>query len=265
MSKPAAPPPPFDSPYRHGFVRLAACVPRITLADPRANADETLALLRRGHDQSIALMVFPELGLSAYSIDDLLQQDVLLDAVEAGIGRLVEASRDLYPAFAVGAPLRFEGRLFNTAVIIHGGRILGVTPKSFLPNYREYYERRWFASGLGVTGRTIRVAGLEVPFGTDLLFRSEPGAQGGEGGREMGRAELPGPSAPISTTDSASSCSAALTARSIRSPRSPFPCSRISQDLPSHSRAAEGSGAPMTTRRTPRPHGRTARRSRGFG
>ena len=173
MSKLAATPPPFNSPYRHGFVRLAACVPKITLADPRANADETLALLRRGHDQSIALMVFPELGLSAYSIDDLIQQDVLLDAVEAGIARLVEASRDLYPAFAVGAPLRFEGRLFNTAVIIHGGRILGVTPKSFLPNYREYYERRWFASGLGVTGRTLRVAGLDVPFGTDLLFRSE--------------------------------------------------------------------------------------------
>jgi NAD+ synthase (glutamine-hydrolysing) len=172
MSKPAAPPP-FDSPYRHGFVRLAACVPRITLADPTANVEETLRLLRRGHDQNIALMVFPELGLSAYSVDDLLQQDVLLDAVEAGVDRLVKASRDLYPAFAVGAPLRFEGRLFNTAVIIHGGEILGVVPKSFLPNYREYYERRWFASGLGVAGRTMRVAGRDAPFGADLLFRSE--------------------------------------------------------------------------------------------
>ncbi len=171
MSKPAARPP-FDSPYRHGFVRLAACVPTTTLANPGANVDEALTLLRRGHDQHVALMVFPELGLSAYSIDDLLQQDVLLDAVEAGIGRLVEASVDLFPVFAVGAPLRYGGRLFNTAVVIHRGRILGVTPKSFLPNYREYYERRWFASGLGVTGKTLRLAGQDAPFGTDLLFRS---------------------------------------------------------------------------------------------
>ena len=172
MSQTDAAATPFDSPYRHGFVRLAACVPRITLADPMANAEETLALLRRGHDHSVALMVFPELGLSAYSIDDLLQQDVLLNAVEAAIGRLAEASRDLFPVFAVGAPLRFDGRLFNTAVVIHRGEILGVVPKTFLPNYREYYERRWFASGLGVTGQTIGVAGRPAPFGTDLLFRS---------------------------------------------------------------------------------------------
>jgi NAD+ synthase (glutamine-hydrolysing) len=117
-------------------------------------------------------MVFPELGLSAYAIDDLLFQDALLDAVEAEIGRLVEASRDLYPVFAVGAPLRFEGRLYNAAVVIAQGRILGVTPKVFLPNYREFYERRWFTSGQGVVGQTIRVAGQDVPFGTDLLFRS---------------------------------------------------------------------------------------------
>ncbi len=164
---------PFLSPYRHGFVRVAACVPNIALADPAANAAETQTLVRQGHDRGAALMVFPELGLSGYSIDDLLMQDALLDAVETAIGTLVEASRDLRPVFAVGAPLRFEGRLFNAAVVIHDGEILGAVPKTFLPNYREYYERRWFASGLGVTGRTARVAGREVPFGTDLLFRSE--------------------------------------------------------------------------------------------
>jgi NAD+ synthase (glutamine-hydrolysing) len=163
---------PFDSPYRHGFVRLAACVPAIALADPAANAAETLRLVREGHERRVALMVFPELGLSGYSIDDLLLQDALLEAVETAIGALVEASADLSPVFAVGAPLRFEGRLFNTAVVIHRGRILGVVPKTFLPNYREYYERRWFASGLGVTGRSMTVAGREAPFGTDQLFRS---------------------------------------------------------------------------------------------
>ena len=163
---------PFDSPYRHGFVRLAACVPQIALADPAANAAETLTLVREGHARDVALMVFPELGLSGYSIDDLLLQDALLQAVESAVATLVEASVDLAPVFVVGAPLAYEGRLFNTAVVIHRGAILGVVPKTFLPNYREYYERRWFASGLGVVGRTITVAGRAAPFGTDQLFRS---------------------------------------------------------------------------------------------
>lgn len=171
---PTAPgePIPFLSPYRHGFVRVAACVPQIALANPDANVEGTLALLREGHERSVALMVFPELGLCGYSVEDLMLQDALLGAVHDGIGKLVEASRDLFPVFAVGAPLAFDGRLFNTAVVIHRGETLGVVPKTFLPNYREYYERRWFASGLGVAGRTITVAGREAPFGTDLLFRS---------------------------------------------------------------------------------------------
>jgi NAD+ synthase (glutamine-hydrolysing) len=163
---------PFLSPYRHGFVRIGACVPTICIADPKDNARETLEMVRKGHEQSVALMVFPELGISAYAIDDLLLQDALLEAVETALARLADESRGLFPAFVVGAPLRSTGRLFNCAVVIHDGQILGVTPKTFLPNYREFYERRWFASGQGVSGGTIRVAGREVPFGTDLLFRS---------------------------------------------------------------------------------------------
>ncbi len=163
---------PFESPYRHGFVRLAACVPETSLADPAANAARTIGLVQQGHDQGVALMVFPELGISAYSIDDLLLQDALLDGVEAALGSLAEASSGLRPVFAVGAPLRFEGRLFNAAVIIHDGEILGAIPKTFLPNYREYYERRWFASGRGVIGRMLQIADRLVPFGTDLLFRA---------------------------------------------------------------------------------------------
>ncbi|WGM37413.1 NAD(+) synthase [Caulobacter sp. NIBR1757] len=164
---------PFRSPYRHGFVRVAGCVPLTAVADPARNAAETLALLERGHAEGVALMTFPELGLSAYSIDDLFHQEALLDAVEAGLATLVEASRKLRPAFVVGAPLRGESRLYNCAVIIQGGTILGVVPKTYLPNYREYYERRWFASGLGVVGRTLTVAGQAAPFGTDLLFDIE--------------------------------------------------------------------------------------------
>jgi len=160
----------FFSPYRHEFARIAACVPRLAVADPAFNGEETLALLRRGHEAGAALMVFPELGLSAYAIDDLLLQDALLDAVQAQIARLVEASRSLRPVFCVGAPLASDGRLYNCAVAIHDGRILGVVPKTYLPNYREFYERRWFASGASTSSRTIEIAGASAPFGTGLLF-----------------------------------------------------------------------------------------------
>jgi len=162
----------FFSPYRHDFVRIAACVPRMDVANPSFNVERTLELLRHGHQERIALMVFPELGLSAYSIDDLFHQDALLEAVEAAIGRVVADSADLFPAFVVGAPLRSRGRLYNAAIVIHAGRILGVVPKAYLPNYREFYERRYFAPGAEVRGQTITVAGVEVPLGVDLLFRS---------------------------------------------------------------------------------------------
>jgi NAD+ synthase (glutamine-hydrolysing) len=156
--------------HTHGFVRVAACTPKVIPGDPAFNAAETLALARDGHARGVDLMVFPELGLSAYAIDDLFLQDALLRRVEAELAALAEASRDLTPVLLVGAPLQHNGALYNCAVAIARGRILGVTPKSFLPNYREYYENRWFAPGAGVTGLRMRVAGQEVPFGTDLIF-----------------------------------------------------------------------------------------------
>jgi NAD+ synthase (glutamine-hydrolysing) len=165
--------PSFFSPYRHGFVRVATAVPKVKLADPAANAAGVLALAREAHEAGVAVIVFPELGLTGYTIDDLLQQDVLLDAAEAAIATLAKASTGLTPMMVVGAPLRDSGRLYNAAVAIQGGRVLGVTPKSFLPNYREFYERRWFTPGAGVTGRTLSLAGQMVPFGTDVLYRGE--------------------------------------------------------------------------------------------
>jgi NAD+ synthase (glutamine-hydrolysing) len=160
----------FFSIQRQGFVRVAACTPRISVGDPASNADETLALLHEGEARSVDLMVFPELGISAYAIDDLLLQDALLDAVEAAIARLVEASKTLRPVFIVGAPVRRNGRLYNCGVVVARGTILGVTPKSFLPNYREYYENRWFAPGAGLCGLDVELAGQTTPFGTDLIF-----------------------------------------------------------------------------------------------
>jgi NAD+ synthase (glutamine-hydrolysing) len=140
----------FDSLYRHEFVRIGSCVPRTRTADVKANLSETIRLAHQGDAAKAALLVFPELGLSAYAIDDLLFQDALLDAVEQSIDHLVVASRDLFPVLIVGAPLRHSGALFNTAIVIHRGAILGVVPKTYLPNYREFYEKRHFMSGAGV-------------------------------------------------------------------------------------------------------------------
>src|ERR1700693_350501 len=166
----------FHSLYRHDFVRLAACVPRTEVGDPDFNFVETMRLAAPGDAAHAALMVFPELGLSSYAIEDLLFQDALLRAVERRIGQLVEASQKLFPVLIVGAPLRTHGQLYNAAVVIHRGEVLGGVPKAYLPNYREFYERRHFTAGAGIHGRRISVAGREAPCGIDLLFRSSGSA-----------------------------------------------------------------------------------------
>ena len=162
----------FHSLYTHDFIRVASCVPRTQVADVAANLNETISLARQGDALKAALMIFPELGLSAYAIDDLLFQDALLDGVERAIGQLVEISRELYPVLVVGAPVRSESLLFDAAIVIHRGSLLGVVPKTYLPNYREFYERRHFASGAGIRQRDVTLADRVAPFGTDLLFRS---------------------------------------------------------------------------------------------
>ncbi len=162
----------FYSAYRHGFVRVAACTHRTVLADPAANAESVLRIARESHDDSVAVTVFPELTLSGYSIEDILLQDSLLDAVEDALLDIVAASADLFGVLVVGAPLRYLHRIYNTAVVIHRGVVLGVVPKSYLPNYREFYERRQVAAGDDVNG-TIRIGASEVPFGSDLLFAAE--------------------------------------------------------------------------------------------
>lgn len=163
----------FASLYRHGFARIAAATTLCTLADPQANAAALLAAARECHERGAAVVVFPELALSGYAIDDLLLQDTLLDAVETAILHLVQESEAMRPLMLIGAPVRHAGRIYNTALAIQGGKLLGVVPKSHLPNYREFYERRHFASGHGTEGGTIRLAGIEAPFGPDLLFAAE--------------------------------------------------------------------------------------------
>ena len=166
--------PPFHSPTTHGFVRVAAATPVVHTADPVANADEHLALIEQAAGQGVDLLVFPELSLSAYAIDDLVMQGALLDEVERQLARLAEATAETGLVAVVGAPLRRDDRLYNCGVVLGNGRILGVTPKTYLPNYREYYEKRWFSAGGDVSSEDgdLVVAGEPVPFGVDLLFEA---------------------------------------------------------------------------------------------
>lgn len=162
----------FWSIYQHGFARVAACTGHTVIADPHANAETVLRQARACAQDGVAVAVFPELGLTGYSIEDLLLQDTVLDEVEEALRAVVAGSADLLPVLVVGAPLRHRHRIYNCAVIVHRGRILGVSPKSYPPNYREFYERRQIASGEDERGGTIRVGGEEVPFGVDLLFEA---------------------------------------------------------------------------------------------
>ncbi|HEX8693995.1 MAG TPA: NAD(+) synthase [Longimicrobium sp.] len=161
---------PFDSVYSHGFVRVAVCVPHVRVADPGFNVERTLGLARRASELGAAVALFPELGISAYTSEDLFHQSALLDGVVDALGALVRASAGLAPVLLVGAPLLFEGKLFNCAVVVYRGRVLGIVPKSFLPNYREFYERRQFTPGHLAVSREVPFLGATVPFGADLLF-----------------------------------------------------------------------------------------------
>lgn len=162
----------FHSLYSHGFCRAAVATPRVFPAEPSANARETLALAFAAAREGAILVLYPELGLSGYAIDDLLLQDALLDSVEASLAEIAAGSKTLNPMLVVGAPLRAEGKLFNCAVVIHRGGILGVVPKSYIPTYREFYERRQFCAAAQANETAVRVFGNEVPFGNNLLFEA---------------------------------------------------------------------------------------------
>ncbi len=162
----------FPAVYRHGFLRVAACTLRTAIGDPPANAASVLRVARECADEGVGLAIFPELTLSGYSIEDILLQDPLLDAAERALATVVEGSGELLPVLVVGLPIRYRHRIVNAAAIVHRGRLLGLAPKSYLPTYREFYERRQVAPGDDAAG-TVRVAGVEVPIGPDLLFAAE--------------------------------------------------------------------------------------------
>jgi NAD+ synthase (glutamine-hydrolysing) len=163
---------PFQSIYSHGFIRAAVCIPSLRVADPEFNAERTIHLASQASSQNVAVALFPELGISAYSNEDLFHQDALLVSTERALARLVKESEKLTPVLVVGAPLRFDAKLFNCAVVIYRGRVLGLSPKTYLPNYREFYEKRQFTSGRDALVGEVRFLGQQVPFGNDLIFEA---------------------------------------------------------------------------------------------
>ena len=163
---------PFHSPAVHGFVRVAAATPVVHTADPVANADEHIALIEQAGERGVDLIVFPELSLSGYAIDDLLMQGALLDEMERQIERLAAAVDEAGLIAVVGAPLRNGDALYNCAVALGSGGVLGVVPKTYLPNYREYYEKRWFAPAASRSEDAIVLGGETVDFAPGLIFEA---------------------------------------------------------------------------------------------
>lgn len=160
--------------YHHGFVRVAVGIPEVRVADPVFNATATIALMTQAAEQHAILALFPELGLTAYSCEDLFHQQTLLTSALDALGMVLDASKQLELITVVGLPLQVDHLLFNCAVIVYRGRILGVVPKTFLPNYREFYELRQFAPAAAANRDTITLCGQSaIPFGEKLLFRAK--------------------------------------------------------------------------------------------
>lgn len=164
---------PFSHPGRHGFVRVAAAIPEVALAQPGENAARVILLCEQAAARGVSLVTFPELCLTGYSCDDLFHQQALQQGALAALRAVVEGTADLPLVALVGLPLRVDDALFNVAAVVSGGRIRGLVPKSFLPNYREYYEKRYFTDAPTARDDELELLGDLVPFGTDLLFEAE--------------------------------------------------------------------------------------------
>ncbi|NCC57829.1 MAG: NAD(+) synthase [Synergistales bacterium] len=164
----------FSNLYSHGFVRVAACVPVVRVGDPAFNVEKSLELLRKAHGEKAVLAVFPELGISAYSCDDLFFQDAIQNTALEGLGRILDSSAEMSIAAVVGLPLKIRDALFNCAAVLFRGKILGIAVKSFLPNYREFYEMRHFKPSSDLPVDSLDILGQkDIPLGADLIFEAD--------------------------------------------------------------------------------------------
>ena len=164
-----------------GFLKVAAAVPHVRVGDCDFNTERIAAMAEEAAQRGVEIVAFPELAVTAYTCADLLLQPALLDAADEALARLVKATRKLPLVIIAGAPLRHGSTLYNCAVVFTQGRVLGVVPKTYIPDYTEFYENRWFASGAGISEETISVAEQSADFGADLTF----GINGTEFGVEI--------------------------------------------------------------------------------
>ena len=155
----------------YGFVRVGAAVPLLKVGDCSYNIEQTEALIRRASDQGVQMLCFPELGLTGYTCGDLFHQKIVIEQAEASLNVLVSNTAKLPILVLVGLPVRVENRLMNVAVVFQQGKILAVIPKTWLPNYGEFYEKRWFSSAREVQAQTLCLCGQVVPFGTNILLQ----------------------------------------------------------------------------------------------
>lgn len=158
---------------KYGFVRVGAVVPEIKVADTEFNSREIIKQVKIADSNKVQILCFPELSITSYSCNDLFRQDILIENSMKALEKIVEATQNTNVIVLVGLPLRIDNQLFNTAIVIQNGNILGAVPKTYIPNYDEFYEARWFTSGKDFIQRTIKLLDREVPFGTDLLFRDK--------------------------------------------------------------------------------------------
>lgn len=158
---------------KHGFVRVGACVPELKIANVKFNASEIIGEIQKAYERGVQILVFPELSITAYTCSDLFHQDVLLKSALEGLKEIVDSTAMLDIISIVGVPLRLDNQLFNTAAVINKGKILGIVPKTYIPNYSEFYEKRWFAASTNAISNEIELFGNVIPFGTNILFEDE--------------------------------------------------------------------------------------------
>ncbi len=157
----------------HGYVRCGAVVPKLKVANIEINVNEIISNMQEAEEKNIQIVCFPELSITGYSCSDLFYQDILIEKAKDGLNQIIEKTKNLNIISILGMPIKFENQLFNTAVVIQKGEILGIVPKTFIPNYAEFYEKRWFASSKNLKQNEIELFNKKVPFGTDLLFKDK--------------------------------------------------------------------------------------------
>ena len=155
---------------KYGFIKVAAAIPPVTVADCRRNADGMVELARQAAAQDVEWLVFPELCITAYTCGDLFSQRLLLDEAEKALGYFIEQTKELDMVSVVGAPVRCDNQLFNCAIVVSHGKIHGVVPKSYLPGYKEFNEERWFATADDAYSNSITLCGQSAPLDARQLF-----------------------------------------------------------------------------------------------